>query len=253
MRWGDMRRSENIEDRGSGGFPMGGGGMRIGLGGIIIALIASVLFGVNPLDMLGGMEAPAPAPAPESRSAPPGYGPQARRRLSSGEPDEGNGRARRRRHRGRLAIAVQGARPVELSAADARDVLRQRLVRVRDGERRRGAVLLPERREGVPGHLVLQPARAPFRRAGRLRAGVRRRARDRPSRAERARNDEAIRRAGVADGRAPAQPAAGAPRAAGGLLRRAYGATSRSVATCSSRATSRKGCAPRRPSATTRS
>ena len=71
MRWGDMRRSENIEDRGSGGgFPMGGGGMRVGLGGIIIALIASVLFGVNPLDILGGMEAPAPAPQP--RSAPPG-------------------------------------------------------------------------------------------------------------------------------------------------------------------------------------
>ena len=75
MRWGDMRRSENIEDRGSGS-PLGGGGMRIGLGGIIIALLASVLFGINPLDILGGMEAPAPAPAPESRSAPPGYGPQ---------------------------------------------------------------------------------------------------------------------------------------------------------------------------------
>ena len=74
MRWGDMRRSENIEDRGSGGFPMGGGGMRLGLGGIIIALIASVLFGVNPLDILGGMEGAAPEPQP--RSAPPGYGPQ---------------------------------------------------------------------------------------------------------------------------------------------------------------------------------
>jgi predicted metalloprotease len=70
MRWGDMRRSENVEHRsGSGGFPTGGG-MRIGIGGIIIALIASVLFGVNPLDMLGG-EAPAPP-----RTAPPGYGPQ---------------------------------------------------------------------------------------------------------------------------------------------------------------------------------
>ena len=69
MRWGDMRRSENIEDRGSGGFPMGGGGMRIGIGGIIIALIASVLFGINPLDMLGGM---GTVPAPEPRSAPSG-------------------------------------------------------------------------------------------------------------------------------------------------------------------------------------
>ena len=65
MRWGDMRRSENIEDRGSGGFPMGGGGMRIGLGGIIIALIASVLFGVNPLDILGGMQG-GPVPAPRT-------------------------------------------------------------------------------------------------------------------------------------------------------------------------------------------
>jgi predicted metalloprotease len=74
MRWGDMRRSENIEDRGGGGFPMGGGGMRVGLGGLVIALIASLLFGVNPLDMLGGMEGTAPAPPP--RSAPSGQGPQ---------------------------------------------------------------------------------------------------------------------------------------------------------------------------------
>lgn len=74
MRWGDMRRSRNIEDRGRGSMPMGGGGMRIGIGGIIIALIASVLFGVNPLDMLGGMQT-APEPAP--RSAPPGSPPQA--------------------------------------------------------------------------------------------------------------------------------------------------------------------------------
>jgi predicted metalloprotease len=75
MRWGDMRRSDNIEDRGrGGGFPMGGGGMRVGLGGIVIALIASVLFGVNPLDILSGME--GSAPAPQQRSAPSGQAPQ---------------------------------------------------------------------------------------------------------------------------------------------------------------------------------
>jgi predicted metalloprotease len=77
MRWQDMRRSENVEDRrgqgparGRGGF---GGGMRIGLGGLVIALIASFLFGINPLEMLTG-EGVGPAPAP--RQAPPGYGPQ---------------------------------------------------------------------------------------------------------------------------------------------------------------------------------
>ena len=75
MRWGDMRRSENVEDR-SGERPrggaIGGGGMKIGLGGIILVLIASVLFGINPFTLLGGMSGPEPAP----QSAPPGYGPQ---------------------------------------------------------------------------------------------------------------------------------------------------------------------------------
>jgi uncharacterized protein len=70
MRWGDMRRSENVEDRsGLGrGMPMGGGGMRLGIGGIIVALIASVLFGVNPLDILvggGGPAGPSTQMAPE--------------------------------------------------------------------------------------------------------------------------------------------------------------------------------------------
>jgi predicted metalloprotease len=71
MRWQDMRRSENVEDRRGQGAPRGGGyggGMRIGLGGLVIALIASFLFGVNPLEMLGGIES-----GPQS---PPGYGPQ---------------------------------------------------------------------------------------------------------------------------------------------------------------------------------
>jgi hypothetical protein len=70
-----MRPSQNVEDRrgqgpvGRSGF--GGGGMRIGLGGLIIAVIASLLFGVNPLEMLGGGGAPVPAPSPQ-----PGYGPR---------------------------------------------------------------------------------------------------------------------------------------------------------------------------------
>jgi len=75
MRWGEMRRSENVEDR-SGmrprGGAIGGGGMKIGLGGIILVLIASVLFGINPFTLLGGMSGTEPAP----QSAPPGYGPQ---------------------------------------------------------------------------------------------------------------------------------------------------------------------------------
>src|SRR5438477_12587896 len=77
MRWGDMRESENVEDRTGmpgGGFPLGGG-MKLGLGSIIIILIGSLLFGVNPLEMLGLLSG-GPAPAPQQPA--PGYGPQHR-------------------------------------------------------------------------------------------------------------------------------------------------------------------------------
>jgi len=54
MRWGDMRRSDNVEDV-TGGQPSGGGvpfggGMKLGGGAMILIVIVSLLFGVNPLD-----------------------------------------------------------------------------------------------------------------------------------------------------------------------------------------------------------
>ena len=66
MRWGDMRESENVEDRTGmagpgGGFPLGGG-MKLGLGSIIIILIGSLLFGINPLEMLNGVSASCSIP-----------------------------------------------------------------------------------------------------------------------------------------------------------------------------------------------
>ena len=86
MRWGEMRRSENVEDR-SGMRPrgggIGGGGMKLGLGGIILVLIASVLLGVNPFTLLGGMSGPEPAP----QKAPPGYGPQVAPGAATRPPD----------------------------------------------------------------------------------------------------------------------------------------------------------------------
>jgi uncharacterized protein len=56
MRWGDFRRSENVEDRtgeapAGGGFPIGG--LHIGGGALIIIVIVGWLFGINPLDMIG--------------------------------------------------------------------------------------------------------------------------------------------------------------------------------------------------------
>jgi predicted metalloprotease len=91
MRWGDFRRSDNVEDRtgglpeGSGGGGGGGmpfGGMRIGGGAMVILVIVGILFGINPFEMLGmlggdgGVVQPPPQTAPAPQRAPPGYGPQ---------------------------------------------------------------------------------------------------------------------------------------------------------------------------------
>ena len=74
MRWEGNRESDNVEDRrddsGGGGFSIGGGS--IGLGSIAIAVVASLLFGVNPLSVLsmlsgGGHMAPVQQQAPAHR------------------------------------------------------------------------------------------------------------------------------------------------------------------------------------------
>ncbi len=76
MRWGDMRPSDNVSDGGSGGggFPLGGG-MRLGGGAIILIVVVSLIFGVNPLSILGMLEggggpvatSPAPPQSTEQR------------------------------------------------------------------------------------------------------------------------------------------------------------------------------------------
>ena len=94
MRWGDMRRSDNVEDV-TGGQPAGrggpfGGGTKLGGGAMILIVIVSLLFGVNPLQFLGMMDSgapPVPAPAPRPQVTQPGYGPQAAK--STEDPDKG--------------------------------------------------------------------------------------------------------------------------------------------------------------------
>jgi uncharacterized protein len=79
MKWEGQEQSSNVEDRrgssggggGGGGFRVGGGG--IGVGTIIIALLASWIFGINPLTVIGmaGGGAPQVAqPAPQAQRAP---------------------------------------------------------------------------------------------------------------------------------------------------------------------------------------
>lgn len=60
MRWRGNRESDNIEDRRGGGGGFGLGGKSIGIGGVIVALIVSWVFGINPSTVLSLMGGGAP-------------------------------------------------------------------------------------------------------------------------------------------------------------------------------------------------
>ena len=97
MRWGDFRRSENVEDRtegmpeGGGGLPFGG--LHIGGGALIILVIVGMLFGVNPLEMLGLLTGGDGTVQQAPQNVPPGYGPQSGTRSSAGDANKDFSRA----------------------------------------------------------------------------------------------------------------------------------------------------------------
>jgi predicted metalloprotease len=75
MKWEGNRESDNVEDvrgsTGGGGGGFGIGGKSIGIGTIVIALIGSYFFGIDPSVLLGGGSSPAPAvQAPHQASGP---------------------------------------------------------------------------------------------------------------------------------------------------------------------------------------
>ena len=65
MRWGDARRSDNVEDR-RGGI----GVTHIGIGGVVIALLLSWATGRSPLEMLGLVDQVQQSVAPQVATAP---------------------------------------------------------------------------------------------------------------------------------------------------------------------------------------
>ena len=74
MKWEGNRESDNVEDRrggggGGGGFSFGGGSLSIG--GVVIALILSFVFGVNPLTLLGLADGGAPQQSAGQQAAGP--------------------------------------------------------------------------------------------------------------------------------------------------------------------------------------
>ena len=54
MQWDDGQQSENVEDvRGSGGGGLSFGGRTLGIGTVVVALVASYFFGIDPSVILG--------------------------------------------------------------------------------------------------------------------------------------------------------------------------------------------------------
>ncbi len=72
MRWGDMRGSDNVDDREGAGPPARrlGSGVKLGGAGLIAVVAISLLLGLNPLDVLVSLQGGAPPSAP-TQSAPP--------------------------------------------------------------------------------------------------------------------------------------------------------------------------------------
>lgn len=70
MRWQGQRQSDEVEDRRGGGGGGGGiGGRGIGLGSIVVALLASWIFGINPMTVLGILGGGAPDAGPANVQA----------------------------------------------------------------------------------------------------------------------------------------------------------------------------------------
>ena len=235
MRLGGARSSSNIEDRrGIGGAGMIGGG---GIGMLILVLIISFLTGTNPLELMQQVEQTAPQSSAPT-GAPAADDPQAQfvARVLADTEDTWN-----------RVFAQSGKRYEEP------------ILVLFDGQVR-SACGFASAAVGpfyCPGDHKLYLDMSFFReldklrRAGRLRAGLRHRARSRPSRADAARH----LRAGPQ--RPPARRRKRRPtRCRCGWSCRpiawpASGVITRSRSSCSSRATSKKGSGPPRPSATT--
>jgi uncharacterized protein len=78
MKWEGNRESDNVEDRRGAGGGFGLGGRSIGIGTVVVALVASYFFGVDPgtvLSILSGGGSPAQI---QQQTAPPAHDPTTR-------------------------------------------------------------------------------------------------------------------------------------------------------------------------------
>ena len=222
MRLDDERESTNVEDRrGAGGFG-GGRGATIGIGTIVVAFAASYFFGIDPRVILEGASAlqgrqQQAQPAPAQRQ---------------GEPANDTGAVFTRKVLGNIERTWTGVFNTQLHAQYQPPTLvmftNSTPTACGTGQTAMGPFYCPGDRKDTSISVSTTNC-ASVSRGRRFCAGLRDRARGRPSRAEPARHfRQGRRRAG---GRAGAlERAVGADGAAGRLLRRC-GRTTRSART----------------------
>jgi uncharacterized protein len=70
MKWRDMRRSSNVQDVRGGGRSRGRAAGGVGIGGIVLALLASLIFGIDPGTVLVGLQGGDVAPSGQIEVAP---------------------------------------------------------------------------------------------------------------------------------------------------------------------------------------
>jgi predicted metalloprotease len=160
MRWDELPRSDNVEDRradgGPRGMPMGRTG-GIGIGTLVILCLIGWALGINPLDLIEGQIGSGAGPQQQQTQPAPGREAQA--------PSD---------QMGQFVAAVLGSTEVQwkeifaaagedLSGADAGHVLGRHALGVRVRAGRDGPFLLSERPQGLSRHLVLPGPRARFR------------------------------------------------------------------------------------------
>ena len=237
MRMDDARESENVEDRrgmGGRGFRPGGVG-GLGIGGVILLLVISYFLGVDPSQLLNDSGVSTGGGPPASTPAgPPGSDP-------AGEFAEEDSRG----YRGHVDRDFRAFGTAVLEAR-ARAVLRRSGLSMWPGGVGHRSVLLSGRSEGLSRSQFLPGARPAVRCSWRLRAGLRHRARDRPSRPEPDGQPGERRRAVASAVPTRSRCARNSRR----IVWRACGGMRRRGAIASSRATPRKGSGRLPPSAT---
>ena len=143
MRWEDNRESDNVEDRrddSGGGGGMGFGGIHLGVGGVVLVLVGSWIFGVNPMAVLGLLAAAAMSRHRHRRRARPA------RRAARQRPAGALRVDHSRQHRRRMGRDIHASRP-HLRAAASGAVSRCDTDRLRYGQSAMGPFYCPQDRK----------------------------------------------------------------------------------------------------------